>query len=173
MPLFRPTGWTWRPPALGREVVLSPYKGTLRAQRWPRKRGLPKNPRDRARLELFALVQHAVKWLSGRERNDMEAAIKTHNRANRGQKGSAAIRARDWHHQRLMGRGFAFDLPDGRTIYPPGVHRTASKLLDHLNGRPGAFISKTDGKWWSDIPTISPAVLTVEPSGSSVRFRQL
>ena len=46
-----------------------------------------------------------------------------------------------------MGRGFAFDLPDGRTAYPPGVHRTASKLLDHIAADPGEAITRHATHW--------------------------
>lgn len=173
MPLLRPTGITWRPPSIGKVAVVSPWRGKLRVQAWPRKRGLPTDPKAKARLDLFALIQRVLKNLQELEISAMREGIRKHNKSHRGQRGSAAIRQRDWHHQRMMGRGFAFDLPDGRTLYPPGVHRTASKLLDHIAADPGEIALRLDSRWDGIQRPAQQSVFTMNPAGNGITWNPI
>lgn len=173
MPIFAPVRMIDRPPSIGKEAVVSPWRGILRAQKWPRPRGLPKDRKAKARLELFALVQRIIKNLNEFETRAMREGIRQHNKEHAGQRGSAAIRQRDWHHQRLMGRGFAFDLPDGTTLYPAGVHRTASKLLDHIADLPGELAHRQADSWDGVPPPTSRSVLTQAQDGSGAFWNQI
>ena len=170
MSLLRPMGAQWRPPALGRELVVSSYRGITRVQKWPRPRGLPKDRRQRANLDYFRLIQKAVKLLSEDEVGDMRKALAVHNRKNVGQRGSAAIRMRDWQHQRLTGRGFAIDTDIGITFYPPAVRRDASHMLDHTIRIDGTFLTRAP-EAWDAIPTGNPGdALFSDTSGQGAKW---
>lgn len=171
MALFAPTGQQWRPPRLGKAAIVSPYRGILRAQAWPKKRGQPTDPKAKARIEMFRLLQRLQKLLRDEEISSMREAIKNHNRTHRGQRGSAAIRFRDWQHQRLAGRGFAFDFADGLTVYPPGVARTASHLLDHIDERETSLATRTASEWTGLRPTGEAQLLVMNEAGDNAEWQ--
>lgn len=170
MPLFQPVRMAKRPPRIGKEAVVSPWRGLLRVSRWPRKRGQPSDPRQQARLRMFALIQRATKLLSEGETRYMREAIRQHNKNHAGQRGSAAIRQRDWHHQRISGRGFAFDTPEGIVSYPAGVSRTASHILDHLEPEPGDLAARQSDQWRTLPPPVTPCYLAVDDTGADLEW---
>lgn len=159
-----------RPPSIGRAAVVSPWRGLLRVQKWPKPRGIPTDPKAKARLDLFRLIQRGTKLLQEKETRAMREGIKAHNDAHRGQRGSAAIRQRDWHHQRLAGRGFIFETEDGITIYPKGVSRTASHLFDHIADQPPAIPTRVAEQWVGTETPTGPAVLAINPAGDGLTW---
>lgn len=149
MSFLRPAGSQWRTPQLGKSVVVSSWKGLTRVQRWPKKRGIPKNEKHAKRLEVFRVFQRIIKALHPRETEYEREAIKEHNRTHRGQRGSAAIRFRDWQTQRLYGRGIAFTTPIGIIFYPPAIQRDASLILDWVSMEPGQILQHQGDEWGS------------------------
>lgn len=155
---LRPTGSQWRTPEIGKSVIVSSYRGITRVQAWPRPRGPAKTTDQKNRQLIFKSWQQLVKRMNPREFEYERAAIEQYNRTHRGQRGSAAIRLRDWITQRLYGRGIAIDAPDGITYYPPAVRRDASFLLDHTTAKPGQLLQRT-AQQWGAIPQGQPAQL--------------
>lgn len=150
MSFLRPTGSQWRTPELGKNVVVTSWRGITRVQSWPKPRGPAKTPAESNRREIFALYQRLIKWLSPWETLYPREAIKEHNKANTGQRGSAAIRLRDWHTQRLYGRGVAVTVDRNLTFYPPAVQRDASFILDHTTPFHGQ-VMQHNGETWAEI----------------------
>lgn len=149
MSFLSPTGTQWRTPQFGKSVIVSTYRGVTRIQAWPKKRGQSKNQVQINRQRLFALVQKAVKHLSHWEVNYVREAINEHNRTHRGQRGSAAIRLRDWQTQRLYGRGFAITMPGFGTIYPPACKVDCTEILDHASDVPNSTLMRGLEEWES------------------------
>lgn len=130
MSFLRPTGSQWRTPEYGKNLIVSSWRGITRVQRWPKKRGPAKTADEANRRTMFGLVQVLIKWLTSFETDYARRAVKAHNDANTGQRGSAAIRLRDWQTQRLYGRGVAVIVNNALTFYPAAVGRDASFILD-------------------------------------------
>lgn len=147
MSLLRPLGSQWREPELGRTIIVSTWKGVLRVQGWPRKRGLPKEPSQINRLTLFSWYQRLIKRLTAQETIYEQDTIRQYNKENRGQRGSAAIRFRDWETQRLYGRGVGIIIRPGLTIYPPAISRDASFILDWTTQTPGQILQRGSTQW--------------------------
>lgn len=165
MSFLRPTGTQWRTPEYGRSVIVSTSRGVTRVQAWPRKRGPAKTEAEATRRMVFAVYQGLIKRMHPREYEAERDAIKAHNQANKGQRGSAAIRLRDWITQRLYGRGAAFTTPEGIIFYPPAIHRDASHILDHVAADPGQLIQHAASEWGA-IPAGAPgARLTAGSTG--------
>lgn len=165
MTFLAPTGSQWRTPEIGKNVIVSPWRGITRVQSWPKKRGLPTDGPARTQLIFFKAVQAIIKWLTPHETEYIREAIKEHNRTHRGQRGSAAIRLRDWQTQRIMGRGIAVVVSPQLTFYPPAVARDASLILDWVAPFPGQILQRT-GQQWEAIPSGDPGdVLTAGGPG--------
>lgn len=130
---------------------MSTCRGLLRVQRWPKKVGPPRTPQEDARRKLFGIYQGLIKRLSPVECNYEREAIKQHNRTHRGQRGSAAIRFRDWQMQRLYGRGVAITVSPELTFWPWGVNQDASKILDWCTDVQGNLLQRS-AETWEDIP---------------------
>lgn len=90
-----------------------------------------------------------VKRMNEIEQTYEREAIKQYNKANRGQRGSAAIRFRDWQLQRLYGRGIALTLEPNLVLYPAAIRRDASGLLDHCGQTEGQLLQR-DAETWQD-----------------------
>jgi len=144
---LRPTGSQWRTPEYGRSVIISSYRGITRVQRWPRKRGAAKTSADANRRTIFALFQKLIKALGPTETMYAREALAEHNRTHRGQRGSAAIRFRDWQTQRLYGRGIAITTDEGITFWPAAVRRDASFILDHVAAGVGQLLQRNATEW--------------------------
>lgn len=160
-----PTGSQWRTPELGRSVVVSSYRGITRVQAWPRPRGKPKTKAQATRQMMFAVYQRLIKHMHPAESALMRRAIQEHNRTHRGQRGSAAIRLRDWITQVLYGRGIALSTIDGPVFYPPAVSRDASFILDHTTDSPGQLLQRAGQQWGEITPGTAGQVLTAAAAG--------
>jgi len=147
MTFLAPTGSQWRTPQYGKSVIVSSWRGITRIQAWPRKRGKPKNKDQADRQLIFKLYQRVIKALGPKETDYERRALANHNRTHRGQRGSAAIRFRDWQTQRLYGRGIAFVVDSTLTLYPPAVSRDASFILDHVTADPGQLLQRSADEW--------------------------
>lgn len=155
MTFLRPTGSQWRTPEYGKNVIVSSWRGITRVQRWPKKVGAPRTPAEAARRYIFTLYQTLIKVLHPRECEYEREAIRQHNRTHRGQRGSAAIRFRDWQTQRLYGRGIAINVSPTLTFYPPAVSRDASLILDWVTDFEGQILQR-GALTWQDIPHGQP-----------------
>lgn len=166
MSFLAPTGSQWRTPQWGKNVIVTSQGGKLVAQSWPRKRGPAKTSEEKARQLFFSLFNGLIKRLHPRESEHEREALRNHNRNNRGQRGSAAIRLRDWQMQRLYGRGILIDLPDGLKIYPPGISRDAARILDHVAAAPGSLLTRGTDEWTSTDTGQAEQVLMAGSAGS-------
>lgn len=122
------------------------------AQKWPRKRGLPKQTYQRAGLERLRIAQNAVKHMPGDDVTPMREGLQTFMDRHRGVRGTAAIRLRDWLTQVVYGRAWSLQLPDGTVVYSAQVQRDCSDFLDWLEPRIGSLVTRTDEAW---LPTVN------------------
>ena len=173
MSFLAPTGTQWRTPQYGKSVIVSTWRGMIRVQAWPRKRGRAKSELEQIRRDQFAVIQHMVKYIHPRETIHESEALANYNRKHRGQRGSAAIRLRDWQTQRLYGRGLVFDVQGLATLYPPAIKRDASHILDHCTSIEGSILQRAD-EGWEEIPLgNTDDVLTAGPVGTQNQWQPL
>lgn len=173
MTFLAPTGSQWRTPELNKSLIVSSCRGCTRVQAWPRKRGPARTIYDYNRRLIFTLTQLLIKRLHPRAIEYERQAIKEHNDAHRGQRGSAAIRLRDWQTQTIMGRSLCVHLTNGITFYPPAVHRDASQILDCATQDPGAILMR-DQHFWNHNPTLKPGLaLTAGSPGNPAQWAPL
>lgn len=151
---------------MGKSYIVNSYRGLIRVQGWPRPRGPAKTIHERNRHTLFTVYQGLYKRLHPREIEADRAAIEAHNRTHRGQRGSAAIRLRDWVTQRLYGRGVALTLDDSRVVYPAAIARDASHILDHVTDQPFQLLQHSGQEWGAITPGTPGAILTAGAPGS-------
>jgi len=156
-----------RRPQYGSRAYLSRVTrhGTV-TSRWPRARGSAKDPWTKHWIDWFTDVVAAVKRTNERERSPIRNAILAVNRANRGLRGSAAIRLDDWDHARLSGRQFALQLPNGRIAYPRAAHYDAARRLEWFEPMVGSILVRTEETWLPAIACEVGARLMSVPDGA-------
>jgi len=164
--LLRDLGSQWRTPEFGKTIIASTCRGVLRVQAWPKARGAPKLLAQANRQTVFSLYQTLIKWINPREQNYEREAIRQYNRRNRGQRGSAAIRFRDWQTQRLYGRGVGIIVSPTLTFYPPAIARDASFILDHCTMDEGQLLQRANDSWAEITTPTAGQVLTAAAPGS-------
>lgn len=136
-----------RPEYLRRSMMVSHYRGSLRASAWPRPRpARPSSYQQSLRDNLKRLV-HYMRYLIPREVVPTRDAIDRHNRRVRGHRGSAAIRYRDWEVQRLSGHLFMFILPDGTKVVSTAVRQDVSDQLDWASDQPRTLLIRGQHHW--------------------------
>lgn len=165
MTFLRPTGSQWRTPEMGKSYVVSSYRGITRCQAWPRPRGRARTISESNRRKIFSLWSLLIKWLTHWETAYERQAVADHNRTHTGQRGSAAMRLRDWQTQRLYGRGIAINVSPYLTFWPPAVSRDASFILDHTTAEPGQLLQRQLLSWTEGSPGLAGDVLTAGSSG--------
>lgn len=165
MAFMRSAGRQWRPVAIRNAFIIAAKNGLLVAQRWPRSRGRTLNPHTTEMNEVWRAITRVMQTMPQWQWDTWRQALQRHRETHRGQRGSAAIRDRDWITQILMGRGPAFTLPDGRTIYPAAVRRDASGLLDNISATPGALLTRSHAGWDGLAPCPPGTRLTSTPNG--------
>lgn len=147
MAVMQPVRAKDRPPYLKRALITSLWRGQLRVSRWPKRRPAKVDPYQQALRDNFTATVQWVKRLLPIETNAMRAAIEHQNRTHRGFKGSAAIRLRDIELQRLYGRLWALQLPDGRVLHSEQVAQEISDVLDWCAHEPGAMLQRGGDIW--------------------------
>lgn len=140
------TGRRTRPSTKG-AYVLRVSGGRVYAQAWPRKRGRSNLGYQKASNDRMQLLAQAVKRVSAREQTPMREGLDAFLAANRGVRGTAAIRLRDWLTSIITGRAFNWALPDGRVIWSNAVIRDCSDFLDILEPRVGSLLTRTTTAW--------------------------
>lgn len=138
--------------------VIYRRNGQLVVQGWPKKRGQPTQVYQKANLERFRIAAKAIKYWPTREVGPMRDALDQFMRENRGVRGTAAVRFRDWQTSILAGRQWAFDSPGNKPLYPAAVVQDVSDLLDNLEPRYGSLLTRAPGGW---LPTVQCAPLYV------------
>ena len=151
---------------MGKTFIVSSWRGILRLQGWPRKRGPAKHLDDQNRQLIFRLWSDLIKRLGPKETLTERQALIEHNRRNRGQRGSAAIRLRDWQTQRLYGRGIAVIATPQLIFWPPAIQRDAADILDHATAQPGQVLQRTQSRWGEIALGAANQVLTAGTPGT-------
>jgi len=133
---------------------------------WPRPRGRKIDAWGRYWRDKFTATVALIKKLNSRERIPMGDAIEAVNKANRGLRGSAAIRLDDLDTARLSGRLYAWRFPDGGVAYPAAAHYDAARRLEWFEPMVGSILTRTEETW---LPAIAcqPGYLLGSVSGSS------
>jgi hypothetical protein len=106
-----------------------------------------------------------IKRLHWREVEYERRMVANHNRTHTGQRGSAAIRLRDWQTQRFYGRGLMVIAEDLATFYPAAIARDASLILDHTTDEPGHLLQRNPNQWGSIPAGLPGQVLTAGSAG--------
>lgn len=145
------TGRRKRPSTKG-AYILRVTGGRVYAQAWPRKRGPSKVPYVRAQQQRMKVMAQAVKRWPSDEQSVMREGLDEFLAENRGVRGTAAIRLRDWLTSILTGRAWSVDLPDGRRMWSVAVVRDCSDFLDLIEPRIGSMFVRTGDTW---LPTVN------------------
>jgi hypothetical protein len=143
-----------RPGFTKRAYVIRRHNGKLVAQSWPRRRGKPKQSYQKANLRRMSVMAKAVKRWPTREVEPMRTGLNRFLQENRGVRGTAAIRFRDWQTAILSGRQWIFDTPDAGPIHPARLVQDVSDLLDNLEPRYGSLLTRAPDGW---LPTVQCA----------------
>jgi len=162
---LRPTGSQWRTPEMGKAYIVNSWRGITRVQIWPKARGPAKTLDEQNRQLIFRLYQQLIKRMIFRETENEREGIIQHNRTHRGQRGSAAIRLRDWQTQRLYGRGVAVTTSMNVVFYPPAIKRDASNIMDHVTAEHGQLCQRQLDRWTDSALPSAEYVLTAGPTG--------
>lgn len=121
--------------------------GSIIAQAWPRKRGLPKQSYQQAGLKRMSAIQRAVKYIHADERNTMRDGLQKFLDNNEGVRGTAAIRLRDWFTMNYAGRAWAVDIPGQGRLYSDAVYQDCSDFLDLIEPKIGSILTVTPNGW--------------------------
>lgn len=156
------TGRRKRPSTKG-AYVLRVSGGRVYAQSWPRPRGKSRIPYQAAQNERMRLAARAVKRWPAEEQNVMRQGLDQFLRQNRGVRGTAAIRLRDWLTSILTGRAWSLSLPDGTPLRSAAQIRDCSDFLDILEPRIGSLVTRTAEGWYPTWQCKPQAVLCCLP----------
>lgn len=165
MALIRVGGAQKRPHYAQRLFTARPRSGRVVLGGWPAPAQRRPSLYNRDVLNRFRALVQASKSLHPREDLPMRAAVETHARTHTGVRGSANIRLRDLHVQRLSGRLWAIELPGYGTIYPAAVRDDISDAIDWVEPHLGGVLTRTR-EGWATTPMCEPgAVLTTTLPG--------
>lgn len=147
MAIIRPGKSSRRRLSLEGAAVVRPFRGKTYVQSWPRKRGAPKQPWQKAHLELLRLSQYIVKRMPGEEIATMWQGLQNFLAKHTGVRGLAAIRLRDWLTQIPYGRAWFVEAPDGTRFYNAAALTDASDFLDWIEPTYGGVLIRTGDAW--------------------------
>lgn len=150
-----------RPHSLRGAVVLLVKKGKIIAQSWPNKRGRSPHSYQRAQIDRIRALQRNVYNVPAEERSLLQRALKKFLDANRGVRGTAAIRERDFLTSNMAGRLYRPQAPQGRPLNTAAIHGDASDILDWLEPRMGGMIVRTSNGWLTTVNCGPGRVLTM------------
>lgn len=165
MATIRPGRASRRPGTSSRQLIYYTRNGRLHVRAWPRKRGRPKQPWQRANLDKLRYAQQLVKRMTELETQATREALDSYMQSNQGLRGTAAIRLRDWLMMQLTGRQWIWEAEDGARFYPAAVVQDISDMLDHAEPRPGSLLTRTDAEWLPTVQCRPGAVFQVMPDG--------
>lgn len=150
-----------RPHSLRGAVVLLVKQGKVIAQAWPRKRGRSPHSYQRAQIDRIRELQKNVYQVPAEERSLLQKALDTFLRKNRGVRGTAAIRERDFLTSNMAGRLYRPQTPEGKPLNTAAIHGDTSDILDWLEPRMGAMIVRTSNGWLTTVNCKPGNVLTM------------
>lgn len=154
-----------RGPYTGGRFLIQAWRGQLHAQKWPRRRGRPKQDWQRASLERMAVSQKAVKRMPPEERRVMQEGLQRFMQTNTGVRGLAAIRLRDWLTQVMFGRAWTLVADSGEVLYSEAIHREVSDILDWTDPWLGSLLTRTNEEWLPTIQCEKGKVLCLTTNG--------
>lgn len=134
-----------RRPSLRGKVMFDVTQGTERARRWPRARGKAKTNAERERQDWFRQMQWATKYMDPRLMMDAMNAVK-----------GTPLLPRDVLTMLLAGRMLAFNMPDGRKIFPVQAKQDVSNSLDAISQTVGYTLRRTADGWEGFPPGAGP-----------------
>lgn len=145
-------------------------RGAQRTRIWPSPRGKPKTKAEAERQELFRLVQKMAVWFAPDLLLYIYKATK-----------NSPLLVRDIVTMQLFNRWIAFDLEDGRTLWPMPARNDVSDALDILTNVVGDFLIRGATGWVGASTLPSPpgtigqgvAYLSADlarPSGAGQKF---
>lgn len=97
-------------------------------------------------------ITDLINYLHPREQVPMRNGVAAHNKAVRGQAGSAALRYEDWQTSRLYGTSWLLRDPERGLIYSLALRQRVSESLDWISTQKGAILVRTDVRWDAAIP---------------------
>lgn len=156
-----------RPQYAARVYYTRLLHGRLHASVWPRGRSEQPSPKQQRSQDAFKASLWFVKHMHEREVTPWREALERFHRANRGLRGSAAIRLRDLLMQSIRGRLFSFYLPGIGWLHSAAVHREITMLLDWFEPHPGSLMARGDDTWKPTVPCQTGAVLTMSPESAT------
>lgn len=141
-----------RPGSFRGVLVFLVRNGRIYAQKWPRKRGRSKLPWQRAATDRMRVLNRAIKSIPADQRATMQEALREFLDANRGVRGTAAIRERDLQTTLLSGRLWQYSAPGVRRLPTMVQVQDASDILDQLEPYIGSMLTRTNDTW---LPTLN------------------
>ena len=121
--------------------------GRVVASKWPRAQAGRTAQKLATTRQVFKGRVYFVKRMHPRETEPLRKALAEFLNANRGLRGSAAIRLRDLLMQILSGRMFSYGDDQRSRIYHDVVHREITTYLDWLEPQHGSLIARTSETW--------------------------
>lgn len=136
-----------RRPSLRGVLMQDIAYGQERVRAWPRSRGPAKTKAEKAAQDKFALIQRMAAYLAPGVLAYIHKAV-----------GNSPLLPRDVVTMMLYNRWMAFDLEDGRTLWPMVAYNDVSEALDVLTKEVGDYLVRTAGGWRgaSTLPIQSP-----------------
>lgn len=135
-----------RQPSLRGAVMADVSGGVIRARGWPSPRGAPKTIKQKRAQDKFAAANEATKYLAPQIMADFTAAVK-----------GTPLLPRDLLIQIMFDRLAAFEMINGRTLWPMTARNDVSQALDTLSQTPGDVLVRGD-EWW-EARTIGPGTI--------------
>lgn len=151
MALITPGRASQRPPYFKRILSMVIRQGQLYVKAFPRKRKTAKQMWQIANQERFKIATQAIKYIHPDEQKTMQTGLQEFMAENKGVRGTAAIRLRDWYTSVMFGRAWAVRHPTEGIIYPATVLQDISDLLDLFDPRPGSLLVRGPKTW---LPTV-------------------
>lgn len=165
MALITPGRASQRPPYFKRILSMVIRQGQLYVKAFPRKRKTAKQVWQIANQERFKIASQAIKHIHEREQSTMQTGLDEFLAENRGVKGTAAIRLRDWFTAVMFGRAWAVRAPNNRIYYPATVLQDISDLLDSFDPRVGSLLVRTNATWLPTVQCQEKFILCLLPEG--------
>lgn len=110
--------------------------GKIRVRKWPRKRRRAKTTAEQQGRDKFAAAQRAAKYIA-------PGIMKMFTEKTQG----TPLLPRDLSTMMLYNRMYAFQLPDGRKVYPMPAYNDVSEALDVISNLEGMTLKRGANGW--------------------------